>query len=251
MMEKNMRTSRIVVITGAAGGIGKPVVERFLDNGDMVVATDAKEDALAELKAGLPPSARLYTVAADISDEASCAKVADAARRHGDRVDVLVNVAGYFPVQPFEDTTAEDFRKVVDINLTGVFLMIKAVHPLMKGRGWGRIVNIGSASTFEGVADQAPYVAAKSGVFGLSRSLAKAFGTDGITVNVVTPGLTVTPPVKKNIPDTLLKQQVELRCIKRDEKPEDLVGTVFFLASPDADFISGQTINVDGGKHML
>ena len=246
-----MRTNRIVVVTGAAGGIGRAIVERFLSNGDTVVATDVKGDGLAEMTKGRASGTRLTVVTADITDEAACAEVAEAARRAGSRVDVLVNVAGYFPVQPFDTLTAVDFRRVVDVNLTGPFLMIKAIHPLMKGHGWGRIVNIGSASTFEGVADQAPYVAAKSGVFGLSRSLAKGFGTDGITVNVVTPGLTVTPPVKENIPDELLKQQIELRCIKRDEQPEDLVGAVFFLASPDADFISGQTINVDGGKSML
>ncbi len=110
---------------------------------------------------------------------------------------------------------------------------------------------MGSASVFEGVADQVHYVAAKAGIFGLSRSLARVFGRDGITVNVVTPGLTVTPAVKAKMPAEMIEQQIKLRALPREEQGEDLVGAVFFLASPDADFISGQTVNVDGGKHML
>ena len=245
-----MRTGRVVLVTGAAGGMGALVVRRFLENGDTVVATDIGDEALARLPAD--ERRRMHTVAGDISKEADCAGIAAFARdRCGGRVDVLVNVAGRFPIQPFEELTAEDFRRVVEVNLTGVFLMIKAVHPLMKGRGWGRIVLFGSASAFEGVPDQAPYVSAKAGLWGLSRSFAKAFGDDGITVNVVTPGLTLTPPVEQNMPAKMIEQQAKVRALKRGERPEDLVGATFFLASPDADFITGQTINVDGGKHML
>lgn len=242
-----MNSDRIVVVTGASGGMGKLVAERFLANGDTVIATDTSEDALAKLAAG----PKLATIAADVSKEDDCQAVADLAREKGGRVDVLVNVAGWFPVQPFEEVSAEDFRKVIDINLTGTFLMVKAVWPLMKGRGWGRIVSVGSASTFEGVPDQIHYVAAKAGLFGLSRSLARVMGDESVTVNVVTPGLTSTPAVKKSMPEEMIKRSVEARALKREEQPEDLVGAIFFLASPDADFISGQTINVDGGKHML
>jgi NAD(P)-dependent dehydrogenase (short-subunit alcohol dehydrogenase family) len=246
-----MRTDRVVVITGAAGGIGALIVERFLANGDTVVGTGRKKGSLDALRAKQAPDAKLDTIAADVSDEAACGKVADLAHKKYGRVDVLVNVAGFFPVQAFDEMSAGDFRKVVDINLTGVFLMIKATRPLMKGRGWGRIVSIGSASTFEGIADQAHYVAAKAGLFGLSRSLARAFGGDGITVNVVTPGLTATAAVLEKLPAEMLEKQVAARALTREEKPEDLVGSVFFLASPEADFITGQTLNVDGGKHML
>lgn len=242
-----MNSDRIVVVTGASGGMGKLVAERFLANGDTVIATDTSEDALAKLAT----DPKMVTIAADVSNEDDCQAVADLAREKGGRVDVLVNVAGWFPVQPFEEVSADDFRKVIDINLTGTFLMVKAVWPLMKGRGWGRIVSVGSASTFEGVPDQIHYVAAKAGLFGLSRSLARVMGDEGVTVNVVTPGLTSTPAVKKSMPQEMIKRSVEARALKREEQPEDLVGAIFFLASPDADFISGQTINVDGGKHML
>jgi len=144
-----------------------------------------------------------------------------------------------------------DWDKVIGINLTGVFLMVKAILPLMIGRGWGRIINIGSGSMFEGVDTQVHYVAAKAGVLGFSRSLARVVGKDGITVNLVAPGLTMTPAVAKAMPPEMVQAQVKARAIQRDETGEDLVGTVFFLASPDADFMSGQTLNIDGGKHML
>jgi NAD(P)-dependent dehydrogenase (short-subunit alcohol dehydrogenase family) len=129
--------------------------------------------------------------------------------------------------------------------------MVKAMLPLMKGRGWGRIINIGSGSMFEGVAEQTHYVAAKAGVLGFSRSLARVVGKEGITVNVVAPGLTVTRAVARSMPPEMIEAQIKARAIQRNETGEDLVGTVFFLASPDADFMSGQTLNVDGGKHML
>jgi NAD(P)-dependent dehydrogenase (short-subunit alcohol dehydrogenase family) len=251
LKEFDMKTGRVVVVTGAAGGLGALIVKRFLDNGDTVVATDTSDEALSKLVAATGQNAKLFTASADIADEASCAKLASFARDKAGRVDVLVNNAGFFPTSAFEDLTLADWNKVIGINLTGVFLMVKAMLPLMKGRGWGRIVNIGSGSMFEGVAMQTHYVAAKAGVLGFSRSLARVLGGEGITVNVMTPGLTATPRVKAEMPPEMLEAQIKSRAIQREEIGEDLIGTIFFLASPDADFISGQTINVDGGRHML
>lgn len=246
-----MRTNRVVLITGAAGGMGALFVERFLANGDTVIATDTSDEALAKLADKAGTGAKLHTSSVDVSDEASCGKLAAFARDRAGRVDVLVNCAGFFPDQPFDELTLADWNKVVGINLTGVFLMVKAMLPLMRGRGWGRIVNIGSGSMFEGVASQAHYVAAKAGVLGFSRSLARVVGSDGITVNVVAPGLTVTPAIARSMPKEMIEAQVKARAIQRDETGADLVGAAFFLASPDADFMSGQTLNVDGGKYML
>ena len=127
-----MRTGRFVVITGAAGGMGRLAVQRFLANGDTVVATDIDGGGLAELA----QDARLHTVAGDISIETDCGRVAALAKEVGGRVDVLVNVAGFFPIPPFDEMSAGDFRRVVDINLTGPFLMIKAMTPLLRGRGF-------------------------------------------------------------------------------------------------------------------
>jgi len=244
-----MKQDRVVVITGAAGGMGSVLVDRFLANGDTVVATDRKE-ALEILGAKVGANTKLVTLEADISKEEDCARVAAAARDKAGRVDVLINCAGYFPIVAFEKMTTEQWRQTIDINLTGNFLMTHVMLPLMKGRAWGRIINFGSASVFEGVPGQAHYVAAKAGIVGLTRSLAREVGDYGITVNVITPGLTVTKAVKDSFPAEVLETQRNARALKRDEQAEDLVGAVFFLASPDADFITGQTINVDGGKAM-
>lgn len=241
-------TGRVVVITGAAGGMGAKLVSRFLANGDTIIATDISEDALQKLSEDLD-SERLVTLAAEIADQAQVEALAEVARGFG-RVDVLLNVAGFFPFDTFADTTPDRWRTVIDVNLTGYFLVTHALLPLMQGRGWGRIVNVGSASMFPGVAGQVHYVSAKTGLIGFTRSLAREVGEDGITVNLLTPGLTLTGPVLENFPQELIESQRKGRALKRDQHAEDLVGPMFFLASPDADFVTGQTLNVDGGMFM-
>ena len=209
-----MRTGRVTVITGAAGGIGSALVQRFLDNDDTVIATDTSPQGLEDL-AHRYDGRKLSTCVADVSRADDCQAVIDTARRKDGRIDVLLNVAGFFPTVAFEDMTLDQWRRVIDVNLTGQFLMIKAVLPLM------------------------------------TRSLAMAPGGYGITVNAVTPGLTLTPPIRDNFPADMVHAQRDVRAIPRDETADDLVGPTFFLVSPDADFLSGQTVNVDGGKHKL
>jgi NAD(P)-dependent dehydrogenase (short-subunit alcohol dehydrogenase family) len=245
-----MQTGRVVAITGAGGGIGALLVERFLRNGDTVLGTDSSDTALQRLREAIGDDAALITEAADITSEEDCARLAQILRDGPGHLDVIVNCAGFFPITPFEEIGAADWRKIIDINLTGSFLVVQALLPLMKERGWGRIVNFGSGSVFDGTKGQTHYVAAKAGVVGFSRSLAREVGAYGITVNVVTPGLTVTKAVRDSFPAAILEAQRKARALARDEEPEDLVGPVFFLASDDAGFISGQTLNVDGGKFM-
>ncbi|MHA7264390.1 SDR family NAD(P)-dependent oxidoreductase [Arthrobacter sp. TMN-37] len=245
-----MNSSRVVLITGAAGGVGTVLVERFLANGDTVLATDAREETLTAWRQRYDADARLAIIAADVSSEEDIARVADFARSTAGRIDVLINAAGYFPFSKVEDMTSAQFRKIIDINLTGTFLMAQAVLPLMKGSDAGRIINYGSGSVFDGTAGQAHYVAAKAGIIGFSRSLAREVGGYGITVNVITPGLTVTEAVRDSFPAEILKAQRDARALQRDEVPEDLVGPTLFLASEDASFITGQILNVDGGASM-
>ena len=244
------QTDRVIVITGAAGGMGALITQRFLANGDTVLATDVSEEALDRLAADAAAPGRLLTRAADISSEQETQQLAELAREQLGRADVLINCAGFFPIEPFEKITAASWGRVLNINLTGSFLMTHAFLPLMKDRGWGRVINFGSGSVFDGTRGQAHYVAAKAGIVGFSRSLAREVGDHGITVNVLTPGLTVTKAVRDSFPAEILEAQRNGRAIQRDEVPEDLVGPVFFLASRDADFISGQTLNVDGGMFM-
>ncbi len=244
-----MKQGRVVVITGAAGGIGAALVERFLANGDRVVALDHVQNALDNLAArGFPPD-RIAYLTCDVSREDSCTTAAAAVEARFGRVDVLVNAAGVFPTCRVEDMTLEAWRTVIDINLTGTFLIVRAMIPLIKARGWGRIVNLGSATVFGGPSGRAHYVASKSGVIGLSRCLASELGDYGITVNVVTPGLTVTEAVTRDTPAELIERVRTIRPVKRDQQASDVTGAVFFLASPEADFITGQTLNVDGGMN--
>ncbi|MTD53849.1 SDR family NAD(P)-dependent oxidoreductase [Amycolatopsis pithecellobii] len=246
-----MDTDRVVVITGAAGGIGTEIVDRFLANGDRVVATDLNQDTLGKWRESRPADAALVTTAADLSTPEGCAQLADVAREWAGAVDVLVNCAGWFPFTPFEKMTLDEWRRVIDVNLTSVFLVTQSLLPLMKDRGWGRIIYFGSASVFVGVPGQSHYVAAKAGILGLARSLARELGDYGITVNIVAPGVTLTEPVRKTFPEDLLKVQRAGRALHRDQVAEDLVGPAFYLASDDAGFVTGQILNVNGGIHFL
>jgi NAD(P)-dependent dehydrogenase (short-subunit alcohol dehydrogenase family) len=228
-----------------------------LTNGDTVIATDLSQEALdgwrsrwdAAASGGQHPS--LHAVAADLSSEASIAALAKTTQNLFGTVDVLINCAAIFPLVAFEEMTPEVWRRVIAVNLTGTFLMVRALLPLMKESGKGRIVNIGSGTLFVGTRQQSAYVASKGGILGLTRTLANELGDYGITVNQVAPGLTITPNAIEAMPTSVVEMQRQSRSLQRDELPEDVVGAVFFVASDDAAFLTGQTLNVDGGRHFL
>ena len=239
-----------VVVTGAGGGIGSAVAERFLKEGARVLAADLAPEGLAALTARCEAGDRLQTACFDVSEEEACFAFARQADADWRGLDVLVNNAGWFPICAFEDMTLAQWRRVCAVNLDSVFLMTRAFLPLLKTSARGRIVNVGSGSVFRGPADQAHYVAAKAGVVGFTRSLANAVGGYGITANVVTPGLTATPGALQVFAPEAIADRARARPIKRVQTGEDVVGAVTFLASRDADFITGQIINVDGGVTM-
>jgi NAD(P)-dependent dehydrogenase (short-subunit alcohol dehydrogenase family) len=243
-----LQQKRNVVITGAAGGIGSLLVKRFLSNQDRVFAMDRNEEGLKRLTGNLRKDDQLVTFRGDVSKRDDTLHCADLVRAKAGQLHVLINCSGDFPFRAFEQMYPDEWREIIDTNLSSVFLMVQAMLPLMKAAGWGRVVNFGSSAMFEGVPEQVHYVAAKAGVVGLSRSLAGELGVYGITVNVITPGLTGTEPINRTAKPELITQQRDVRSLHRDGQPEDLVGPVFFLASPDAEFISGQILNVDGGK---
>lgn len=242
---------KVVVLTGAAGGIGRVLTQRFLKEGATVVGVDASEDKLETLRAAFEDSQRLLTMTTDVGDEARCRALAADVRSRVPRVDILVNNAGYFPTCDFRAMSYEDWRAVMRVNLDSVFLVTTAFLPLIEGRGWGRIINIGSGSVFRGGPRQVHYVSAKAGVIGFTRSLARALGPQGITVNVVAPGLTSTPAAIESLGETAIANRRFDRAIQREQEAEDVVGAVLFLSSTDSDFITGQTLAVDGGANML
>jgi NAD(P)-dependent dehydrogenase (short-subunit alcohol dehydrogenase family) len=242
---------RLAVVTGAGAGMGAAITRRFLEEGAIVVAADIDSSALERLSADLGPSPRLVVVTSNVSSPEGADAIAAKAMATTGFVDVLVNNAGIYPSKSFETMTFDDWRSVIDVNLHGVFLVTKALFPLMKAQGSGRIINIGSSSFFVGTPNASHYIASKGGVIGLSRSLASELGRYGITVNVVTPGLTMTETVRRKTAPELIEMRRKQRPLGRDQMADDIVGAVLFLASADAAFITGQIINVDGGivKH--
>lgn len=244
-------TEKIVLITGAAGGIGRALTQRFLNDGAKVCAVDISTEVLEKLNNDFGNPENLFCVVGDISSEESCQNLYDKVKQKWGALDVVVNNAGWFPIMDFEDITYADWRKVMGINLDGNFLMTKALLPLLKESMAGRIVNISSGSFLNPPPNQTHYVAAKAGVIGFTRAAAVSLGKYNITVNAITPGLTATANVVAHFPSEMIDKLAQQGALKRRQNADDLVGAIVFLASEDAAFITGQTINVDGGRSFI
>jgi NAD(P)-dependent dehydrogenase (short-subunit alcohol dehydrogenase family) len=250
----NSHQDKIAVISGAANGIGQAFAQRLAQDGAHIVIADvqpADETVKLVEKAGRQALAAKCDVS---SEESVKAIAADTHKRFG-RCDILVNCAGIFPNQPFDDMSFADWKRVLAINLDSVFLMSSAFAPGMKQRQWGRIVNMASSTLGSVVTGFAHYMASKAGIVGITRALASELGPFGITVNAISPGLTRSPGALGRKPragmasmDDEFAHAASMQAIKRPEVPADLVGTVSFLTSDDAAFITGQTLNVDGGR---
>jgi len=247
-------TGKIVVITGGGKGIGKVYAREFARAGARVVAADI-DGVAAEAVAGEigREGGEALALATDIADAGATEAMAAAALERFGAIDVLVNNASLMSVLPrrsWLEIPVEEWDRVMAVNLRGMFLACRAVFPAMRAQGRGKIVNISSSRVWEGTPNRLHYTTSKAGVIGFTRALAREVGEFGITVNAVTPGMTQSETQVQSSSGNYLAARVAGRAIERVQYPEDLVGAVMFLSSPASDFMTGQTINVDGGKAM-
>jgi NAD(P)-dependent dehydrogenase (short-subunit alcohol dehydrogenase family) len=245
---------KIAVITGAANGIGQAFAKRLAEDGVHVAVVDTADGA-ATVNMVEAAGRKAIAMTCDVSSPEAVAALARQVKKQFGRADIVVNCAGVFPQKAFTDMTFADWRKVISTNLDSTFLVSSAFVPGMIERKWGRIVNMASSTLGSVTTGFAHYVASKGGIVGFTRALASDLAAHGITVNAISPGLTRSPGTLARMPragfatmeDEFLNV-AQLQAIKRVEAPEDLVGAVSFLTSDDSAFITGQTLNVDGGR---
>jgi NAD(P)-dependent dehydrogenase (short-subunit alcohol dehydrogenase family) len=241
---------KVAIVTGASRGIGRAIAVALAEEGARIVVADIKgaQEAASAFPQGIG-------VTVDVADEDAVQRLVDETVERCGSVDVLVNNAGLFAslaMRPFEQIPLAEWRQVMDVNVASMFLTCRAVVPVMREQGGGKIVNISSGTAFRGVPFVLHYVASKGAIIALTRALAKELGKDGILVNCVAPGFTMSDGVKEHpeVIEALRDVSVAARTIQRDQVPEDVVGAVVFLCTPAADFITGQTMVIDGGQYF-
>jgi 3-oxoacyl-[acyl-carrier protein] reductase len=247
-------SGRSVVITGGGKGIGKVYAEEFARAGARVAAADIDADAAKAVAEALRASGlEAIAIGVDIASEDSAKSMAQAVLDRYGAIDVLINNASLMSVLPrrsWLEIPVDEWDRVMAVNLRGMFLCCRAVFPAMKAQQRGKIVNISSSRVWEGAPNRLHYTTSKAGVIGFTRALAREVGEFGITVNALTPGITQSETQVASSSGNYLATRIAGRAIERVQVPADLVGAVMFLSSPASDFMTGQTINVDGGKSM-
>ena len=241
---------KVAVVTGAAQGIGRAIAEGLAAEGARIVVADlaGAEEAAASFPKGVG-------LTVDVANEADVQRLADESVARCGSIDILVNNAGLYAslaMRSFEEIPLDEWRRVMDVNVASMFLTCRAVVPVMRANGGGKIVNISSGTPFRGVPFLLHYVTSKGAIVALTRALAKEVGKDSIHVNCVAPGFTMSEGVKSH-PDVIEKLRdvtIASRTIQRDQVPDDVVGAVVFLCTPAADFITGQTMVIDGGQYF-
>jgi NAD(P)-dependent dehydrogenase (short-subunit alcohol dehydrogenase family) len=241
---------KVAVVTGGGQGIGHAIAEGLARAGARIVIADLQraEEAAAGFEDGIG-------LTVDVSSEGDTQRLVDETVARCGRLDILVNNAGLYAslqMRPFDQIPLAEWRQVMDVNVASMFLTCKAAVPAMREAGGGKIVNISSGTPFRGVPFLLHYVTSKGAIVALTRALAKELGRDGIHVNCVAPGFTMSEGVQAHpeVIDALRDVSVAARTIQRDQLPEDVVGAVVFLCSSEADFVTGQTMVIDGGQYF-
>lgn len=238
---------QIAVVTGGARGIGFGIAKRLAEEGAAVALLDRNREGANAAAQKIQGEAGAF--ATDVSSPEDVKRtMSDVLKRFG-RIDVLVNAAGIYPASPFESLPFEEWRSVMSVNLDGTFLCCQAVFPAMRAQGYGRIVNIASATFRKGNANFAAYVASKGGVVGLTRVIASEGGPHGITANVIAPGVIDSEGMHATpMSEAVLTGIIALQPVKVGGQPSDIAAAVAYLASAEARFITGQTVGVNGGS---
>lgn len=241
---------KTAIVTGGGSGIGQEICNEFSRQGARVAVADISlskaRDVANKINEENPGSA--IPVEVDITDEKSAERMAESVYEHFKGIDILVNNAGARCVAGFLEHSLDDWDKMIKINLTGPFLCSQAVVPTMKKKGKGKIVNLASIASFMGRPDRVAYVAAKTGVLGLTRAMAVDLASDNINVNAVAPGMIATPfnAMYAEDPKTGPEWAKE-SYLGRWGRPEDIAMAVLFLASDESDYMTGAEVKVDGG----
>jgi 3-oxoacyl-[acyl-carrier protein] reductase len=244
---------KVVIVTGGARGLGKRFCLGLAEEGANVVVADILEEAARETSEEiLTKGGHSIAIGMDVTTEPNTIRMAEETIEAFGRIDILVNNAALFygiTRKPFVEIPIEEWDRLMTVNLKGPFLCCRAVFPQMKRQGKGKIINLASETAFTGSPYFAHYVTSKGGVISFTRSLAAELGQYKICVNAVAPGLTDTEAAR-TIMDDISKYDVSRIPLKRLEQPDDLVGAVLFLASDESDFMTGQTLVVNGGRYM-
>jgi len=241
---------KVVIVTGAGGGLGKAFAQAFATEGAKVAIVDINEEAAQQTSVEIQGS---IAVKADVTSEESLKVMTQKVIDEFGRLDVLINNAAiYAGIQrkPFFELSEKEWDLVMNVNLKGTWMASKAVFPFMKSQGGGKIINISSATVMSGSPQWSHYVASKGGVIGLTRSMAREIGDFNINVNNIAPGFTLTE-ASLSLMDNAKEYGVQRGAIKRGSNANDIVGTALYLASKASDFVTGQTIVVDGGKQFI
>src|SRR4030095_7272692 len=246
---------KVAIVTGGGVGIGKAYAHGLAREGAKVVVADIQEAEARKVAADIEQNGgTALAVPVDVTSEEKVQAMAAATVKAYGRIDILVNNAGLYSAlkkKSFMEIDSDEWDRVMAVNVKGLFHCVKAVYPAMKQQRKGKIINISSGTALSGSPFFLHYVSSKAGVIGFTRALAREVGDDNICVNSIMPGLTISGANQEGVMTAeQLADRRKRRSIQRDQYPQDLVGTVIFLASDDSDFMTGQSISVDGGMNM-